>query len=399
MRVISTILLLILILSGCVQLVDQSNCEVISIGDAFEKKSKVLLSEYVSDIDYIPLETNPECMLDGAESLNIRVFEDRIYIYNGDLNFGKGRLLPLLFNSDGTFVSSIGSIGNSDNEFVNIKQMMIDTTARQLVIVDYNRFLFYTLTGKFRRAVDVVMNSTTHFAIYSADGNYIYLKNPSLIDEGAWNKDFLVKVDSMGKKTGTVLLNRILLDQPGTPMGTVKVTKGANLFQSSGDLYVYRSNDSLYKVNPLNLTLKPEFFIDFGKYATTSRAGATLWARDNPLFVTPRAVALTVLFVYGTFPDIDRKYTRTNFVYDRKRGTTRALEYNEDYGYAGFTNDIDGGMLFYPKYMNEGKMYQLVDAIDFIEYAQKSNSQKMKQVAATLTEESNPVVVVATLKE
>jgi len=107
-----------------------------------------------------------------------------------------------------------------------------------------------------------------------------------------------------------------------------------------------------------------------------------------------------VLFTYSVFRDIiDKEYIQAKFVYDRKRCTTRALEYNEEYGYAGFTNDIDGGILFYPKYMNEGKMYQLVDAIDFIEYAQKGNSQKMKQVAATLTEESNPVMVVATLKE
>ena len=393
------IILLVLILSGCGQLVDQSNCEVISIEDAFEKKSKIELSEYVSAIDYIPLETKPECMLDGAESLNIRVFVDRVYIFNGDLKFGKETSLPLLFNSDGTFVSSIGSIGNSNNEFVNIKEMMIDSVARQLVLVDYNRFLFYTLSGEFRRTANVVMNSTTHFAIFSAEGNYIYLKNPSLLDEGNWNKDFLVKVDSMGKMMKKVSLNRILLDQPGTPMGTVKVTKGANLFKSSGNIYMYMHNDSLYKVAPSDLTFRPEFFIDFGKYATTKRAGATLWARDNPLFVTPRVVALTVLFVYGTFPDIDKRYTRTNFVYDRKKGTTRALEYNDEYGYAGFTNDIDGGMLFYPKYMNEGKMYQLVDAIDFIEYAQMGNSQKMKEVAATLTEDSNPVMVVATLKE
>ena len=34
----------------------------------------------------------------------------------------------------------------------------------------------------------------------------------------------------------------------------------------------------------------------------------------------------------------------------------------------------------------------------FIEEAAKSNSQKMKNVAATLTEESNPVIIVATLK-
>ena len=269
MRVMLRIILLVLILSGCGQLVDQSNCEVISIEDAFEKKSKIELSEYVSAIDYIPLETKPECMLDGAESLNIIVFVDRVYIFNGDLKFGKETSLPLLFNSDGTFVSSIGSIGNSNNEFVNIKEMMIDSVARQLVLVDYNRFLFYTLSGEFRRTANVVMNSTTHFAIFSAEGNYIYLKNPSLLDEGNWNKDFLVKVDSMGKMMKKVSLNRILLDQPGTPMGTVKVTKGANLFKSSGNIYMYMHNDSLYKVAPSDLTFRPEFFIDFGKYATT----------------------------------------------------------------------------------------------------------------------------------
>jgi hypothetical protein len=43
-------------------------------------------------------------------------------------------------------------------------------------------------------------------------------------------------------------------------------------------------------------------------------------------------------------------------------------------------------------------MYQVVNALKFIEYAQKSSSSRMKEVAATLTEESNPVLVVATLK-
>jgi len=55
-------------------------------------------------------------------------------------------------------------------------------------------------------------------------------------------------------------------------------------------------------------------------------------------------------------------------------------------------------MPFYPIYIKDGKMYQMLDAIDFIEYAEVSNSAKMKEVAATLTEESNPVLVVVTLK-
>jgi hypothetical protein len=43
-------------------------------------------------------------------------------------------------------------------------------------------------------------------------------------------------------------------------------------------------------------------------------------------------------------------------------------------------------------------MYQIVDAVTFIEQAEQSSSQAMKDIAKGLTEESNPVIVVATLK-
>jgi hypothetical protein len=43
-------------------------------------------------------------------------------------------------------------------------------------------------------------------------------------------------------------------------------------------------------------------------------------------------------------------------------------------------------------------MYQLIEAIDFIEMAEKSTSARMKEVASQLTEDSNPVVVEVTLK-
>lgn len=48
--------------------------------------------------------------------------------------------------------------------------------------------------------------------------------------------------------------------------------------------------------------------------------------------------------------------------------------------------------------MNDGKMYRLVDAVDFIEFAQMVNSTRMKEVASELTDDSNPVLVVVTLK-
>ena len=64
----------------------------------------------------------------------------------------------------------------------------------------------------------------------------------------------------------------------------------------------------------------------------------------------------------------------------------------------GFINNLDGGMAFYPSAIANGKMYQIVDAADFIDAAELTESEKMMDVAATLTEESNPVLIVCTLK-
>ena len=54
------------------------------------------------------------------------------------------------------------------------------------------------------------------------------------------------------------------------------------------------------------------------------------------------------------------------------------------YKYDGFTNDIDGGIPFWPTYFNKDKAYQIIDAIDFIDMAEKSNSEKMKDLAKEL---------------
>ena len=43
-------------------------------------------------------------------------------------------------------------------------------------------------------------------------------------------------------------------------------------------------------------------------------------------------------------------------------------------------------------------MFRLVDAEEFIELAAKSSSDKMKSVAENLNDESNPVLVIVTLK-
>ena len=79
------------------------------------------------------------------------------------------------------------------------------------------------------------------------------------------------------------------------------------------------------------------------------------------------------------------------YLFDKETSNTYRLE-------KGLNDNIENGEPFWPDHIIGNKMYCIVSADLFIEEAEKSNSQKMKDVAATLTDESNPVIVVATLK-
>ena len=54
---------------------------------------------------------------------------------------------------------------------------------------------------------------------------------------------------------------------------------------------------------------------------------------------------------------------------------------------------------FVPRYIKDGRMYQIMDAIRFMDLAERGNSKKMKEVAAQLNEDSNPVLIEVILKK
>ena len=88
-----------------------------------------------------------------------------------------------------------------------------------------------------------------------------------------------------------------------------------------------------------------------------------------------------------------------NYIFfNRESGESYRVEKDADNN-AYMKNDLDGGAPFWPKAVTNGKMFQLVDAIEFMELAEQCSSEKMKAIAATLDENSNPVLVVVKLKE
>jgi hypothetical protein len=119
--------------------------------------------------------------------------------------------------------------------------------------------------------------------------------------------------------------------------------------------------------------------------------------QSNLYFDTKDFIFFTMLFPIKSFPEFSPKYTYSSFIYDKNNQKIKSLLYNDTFGYIGLYNDLDYGAPFSPHYVKNGKMYQIVNADEFITMAQLSKSDKMKSIANKLTEESNPVIISITL--
>lgn len=86
------------------------------------------------------------------------------------------------------------------------------------------------------------------------------------------------------------------------------------------------------------------------------------------------------------------------FLYDKTDKKLSLLKPDEHNKISSFVNDIDGGAAFTPFYMKDNVMYQIINAMTFIETARESGSPQMQSIAAQLTDDSNPVIMAVRLK-
>ena len=367
---------------------------VIDIAGAYSNITTVNLSEYASAIDYIPLETSESSMIQGdVINMSIAPTNEGVVIYRFISNQA-----PLHFSNTGKFIAQIGKNGRSKEEYNFIEEVC--THDNFIDVVSYDKINTYNLNdGSF--AENIPTGIPEHEVYRYPDGTYTYLSTDFKTKE-----DKIIILDPKGDTITTRLIKKFEIAKP-----TAKDLERAEKAEKEGmvGLWIARTNtpnlhtgmnspfllfnekDTLFTLDQA-AQMHPKYLVNYGEFKPGFYWNAFLLESDK--FITGRA-----LFNFRQYPNIDKNYRFTYFIYDKQSGTTRGMKYDEELKSAGFVNDLDAnGIAFYPKALANGKMYQLVDAIQFLDIAEKSSSQKMKEVAATLTEESNPVLVVVTLK-
>lgn len=351
-------------------------------------ESQANLSQYISDIEYIPIETKSDVLISDVRT--IATSDNYIYILcNSTQNLYQ-------FCPDGKFVKKIGVRGRAKNEYMAVRSLYADN---ETVTLEFGRKII-TYSAETAEIQSVYEPSDLNM---NAFGNVVFLNDGAtaimnstdtcnvvyIFDKEMQIKDSFEVFSTVTKKAKTSMSPENIVVM-GNPTKQIKHPVEITLnWQYPPKIYSY--NENLRIISPFAdsvLTYKDGKMVPF---LTVNYGNITKQDRFEPS-IKPNLAIDAISLMESDNLVLFTLLNGQKCIFNKADGSALNLD-------NGFVNDLDGtGELFWPTQIQGNKMYQFVSADLFIEAAAKSNSQKMKQVAATLTEESNPVIVVATLK-
>ena len=388
-----------------------SDVKTIAVGNALDNRCELNLSQIAKSVEYIPLGDgrNSEALLTDSRRLFLHVDNNSdLYVFQ----LGRGEDLLKVFSKSGIFKSSHINYGRGPGEYTNgVKYILCENSV--LLLLDYHKILIYK-NLLFEKSIDL-------FDFYPPDSRFVQIvlldSCRILVGYTLNYKEYISIFDIQTNKAGSsVLLGNIYAGPSGSIVlnGEIRQTPAVAQyrFNKSFDqscICASRGRDSIFavKYNTAVPIVSPMYSIDFDRYRGKSAiedfyvGGTTIIEPGcfNNLFTESKEYLLfCVIFSLKRYPNIPQLQRFVPIVYDKVNGKTYSLKFNKKFNTVGFVNDIDGGMPFWPQYHIDNCLYKFVDAADFIKMASVSSSAKMKEIAATLTEESNPVLVKVELK-
>jgi len=382
-KVTFTVLVFILVIAFC-NSCRQKESEtadlpyMIDIGNNILNVKSVPLSGVGGQLEYVPLETTPESLLE-----RVRIIEmTESLIFAGDYN----KLVE--FDKDGGYIRTIGSMGRGPGEYLNLNDFCLDETNNIIyILANESDLLVYGFDGEFIESVKLPFVSMS-FLSKNPDQFFYYSANiPGQTTDSVFSWYItdahgknLVKFENYHKRVNRgVLINN-------SPM---------YMFNGYEHFIEYGSDTLLYLRES-----KPEPYalLDFGSYKMDPDPEVFKPSVDDefrmPININEDTENLYITCYKGYYGP------QSNCVFKKQTFETVFLEDNV------FVNDLDGGFPFWPEYVYQDSI--LVDPVDAFDLVKRINeiksgndagngqelSDQLENLGKTLTENSNPVLVI-----
>ena len=431
-----SILLLIITLLGCSsnmkqEPISKSGIPVINLSEDVSTVPSLLLSESAEKLEIVSLEMTDQSML--GEIRRIQVTDHNIWIDHGR------EFYIYRFSRTGKFLNKIGSIGQGPGEYTTYSTFLVDEDKKEVyIIANTNGVLAYDFEGNFKRKIidiqmvlqlfsspydQYILNNQKFFATQNF-GLYRPIDKDSLwsfvsLGDDFQKKKYFKNPAHVGKEE-LIIANRANMD---------RMVNYWREYLTSMDTYngqltlKYPDTDTIYCYDDATNQLLPQYAIftdeEKGDYEATH-----LWFKDRKAFdyFSIFSYYPTKDFIYLVGSKGEEVYT---YCYNKKDGSVRLQKrqstiterdvpwfsfplrqmkrdfvLDNDLGGGDFTVDSRSSGKYWIDILEPGGDENWID-IDQIKSStviDESKKKELIQVLESATEDSNPILMIATLK-
>ena len=357
----------------------------VDVNESSSTKKELVLQDFM-DVEYIPLETNDEFINQGYVQA---VGEKYIIVanYNNDGNI-------FVYDRSGKAIRKINRKGQGGEEYINFRCVTLDEENNEIFINDHykKRIKVYDLEGNFKRSLKQKTEGDSQF--YWEIFNYDK-ENLICYDECNQEIPFLLVSKQDGNITKEIRTpfkeKKLFLQLLRHEGGTRAAGPGeySRIIPFNGNwILLEPSSDTIYTLMP-DYNLRPFIVRTPPIHIMNPESFLVLkLVSDRYYFME----SVTNIYDFNTGEGFPRKY----FAYDtQEKKFFNYITYNDDYSYK---KEIY--MVTFPPINSKGELCSTINASELCQdYKRGKLKGKLKEVAATLEEDDNRVVVLVRPKK
>jgi hypothetical protein len=396
----------ILFISSCGQPVSNQTTKIISnlkneliklkFPDSKIKDSIAgLLSSLASEVEYIPLETTPDCLLGGN-------FVDITPSLNG--YFIKYLDVVYRFSDDGKFLCRINTVGRGPNEY-KCKSFFVDDTNKIIVSTGFYNdvFFFSDLNGIVQKTIRYPKHEAPKLQIEAIRplGNDRFIA--IYYNDGGQSRILFSILDYQGNILYEELNTHIVPDT--YRIRNMSITFGTNygFYTCNGQLYyLNNSSDTIFSI-------REDFYKEVHALID---AGGNKMTIEEEIKISAEIIS-SDLYKHRRSNFFAGESDRFLFLHHYSFGKGQLAVWDKANGsaiynyYPYFIDDINHfkSIFVFPTRVKDNCLYTYIESLDFIEYFKKNRTNeriaqnaRIKTVMGKITEASNPVIIKVKLK-
>ena len=393
-NVVYLTVILSIVLTGCRGVHKQSTDDFITVDVTKKYPQKELILQDLFDVEYIALETNDDFLTQGVV---LSVGKDVLLVKN---NLNDGDIF--VFDRTGKGLRIFNRKGQGAEEYPGISEIELDEDNNELFVNGNKRILVYDLNGRFLRSLPLKEGSS-YGSIRNFDKESLICHDDSFaLEEDNDNSPFVI----LSKKDGSILTDIPINAQIAIPLqkrinhNEMIVVFYSKRFPSVSAIPYYNnwilttfSSDTVFSYLP-DRRMIPLMV------RTPSIESKDAESFLYPVVLTDQYYFLRTVTIEPEARGTNHIDTRTvfsyiNLMYERQEKTI--CEYtvvNED-----FTNKVIVGFSE-RKANNEIAFWQILEAHVLVDaYGKGQLKGQLKEMAAGMDAEDNPVILLAKYKQ